>query len=308
MKPPAPSDLAQVLTASPGSKERFGRTAKAVLETAALVAAANESWDKETIAAFLDQQKIHEKVWGKLVSISRRKNLASLPLEHLPASYTALYALEVMSPQELAAAKEEGVIRSTSSSRSILDWTKAYRLRGTGFGKEVPLTLVLTDDLKPQQHKDLLSALQETAAGFGAQVLEGKGGLKQAGVKAEARKALASEIEEVLMREIAPVVLSAPEDLKTRFGVSSAADLIEASRGTFTGFFQNLEGKAEGAFWRHHGRAYCLRIARDYNLTDSRAERYQFKKRIDDAIEKWGGTIDGFQAMAEGILKTYMGR
>jgi hypothetical protein len=309
MKPPTPSDLAQVLTASPGSKDRFGSTAVEVLDTADLIAAANETWDKETIAAFQKDQEIHQKVWGKLVSISRRKNLCSLPLEDLPASYTALYALEVMSPQELGAAKAERVLtQKPLSSRFILDWTKAYRLRGTGFGKEVPLTLVLTDDLTPQQHKDLLSALQETAAEFGAQVLEGKGGLKQAGLKADARKALALEIEEELMRVIAAVVSGAPEDLKTRFSVSSAADLIEAPRGTFTGFFQNLEGKVEGAFWRHHGRAYCLRIARDYNLTDSRAERYQFKKRINDAIKKWGGTIQGFQEIAEGILKTYMGK
>lgn len=308
MKTPTPSDLAQVLTVSPGSKDRFGSTAIEVLDTADLTAAANQSWDKGTIAAFLDQQKIHEKVWGKLVSISRRKNLSSLPLEHLPASYTALYALEVMSPQELAAAKEEGVIRSTSSSRSILDWTKAYRLRGTGFGKEVPLTLVPTDDLTPQQHKDLLSALQETAAGFGAQVLEGKGGVRQADLKADQRKARAVEIEEELMLEIGTVVAAAPEDLKSKFGIASASDLIEGTRSTFTGFFQVLVGKADGVFWRDYGRPYCLKIAREFNLTESRAERHQLKKRLTDAIEWWGPKIDGFEAMALEVLETYMRR
>ena len=308
MKPPNPSDLAQRLTASPGSRDRFGSTAAEVLEIAALIAAANADWDKGTIAAFQKDQEIHVKVWGKLVALSRSRNLQSLPQKDLPASYTALYALEVMSPQELKAARAEGIVTAKASTRSILDWTKEYRLRGTGFGKEVPLTLVLTDDLTPQQHKDLLSALQETAAGFGAQVVEGKGGLKQAGLKADARKALAAKIEEELMREIAAGVSGAPDDLKTRFGVSSAADLIEAPRGTFTGFFQNLEGKVEGAFWRHHGRAYCLKIARDFNLTDSRAERYQFKKRIADAVKNWETKIDGFREMSEQILATYMGQ
>jgi hypothetical protein len=304
---PTPESLAEHLIGTPGSKERFGRTATAVLETAALVAAADADWDKDTVLAFQKAQEIHQKVWGKLIAIHRDRRLVPLQ-ECLPASYTALYALVVMSEEELAAALKEEVVSAHASSRSILDWTKAYRLRGTGIEQEIPLTLVLRVDLTKERQKDLLEALQRVADQFGADVLEGKGGVKQAGLKAEARKALASEIEEELMRLSGPVVVSAPEDLKNRFGVSSAADLIEAPRQTFTGFFQNLEGKVEGAFWKHHGRAYCLRIARDYNLTDSRAERYQFKKRIDDAIEKWGGTIDGFQAMAEGILKTYMAR
>lgn len=305
---PTPVILKERLKGVAGSKDRFGSTAAEVLVTADLIAAANADWDKSTLADFLDQQKIHQKVWGKLVSISRRKNLRSLPLDQLPASYTALYALEVMSPQELAAALKEDVVRARASSRSILDWTKAFRLRGTGIEQEIPLTLVLTEDLTPEQRQNLLSALEKTAAEFGAQILEGKGGVRQADLKADQRKARALEIEEELMQEIGTVVTSAPEDLKTKFAISSASDLIEGTRATFTGFFQVLVGKADGVFWADYGRAYCLKIAREFNLTESRAERYQLKKRVTDAIEWWGPKIDGFEAMADQVLKTYMSR
>jgi hypothetical protein len=308
MRTPAFADLLRRLSATSGSKDRFGSTVDAVLATAASIAAADQDWDKSAVRDFQRNQEINPKVWGKLVAIAKSKNLEKVPKKDLPASYTALYALVVMSDDELAAALTEEVVTASASSRSILDWTKAYRLRDTGIEQEVPLTLVLTEDLTPQQQKDLLSALKETATAFGADVLEGKGGVKQAKVKADQRKNKASEIGQELTREIAAVVSSASDDLKTRFGVSSAADLIEAPRQTFTGFFQNLEGKVEGAFWRKHGRAYCLRIAHDYNLTDSRAERYQFKKRIEDAVNKWGTTIEGFQDMAETILKTHIGR
>ncbi len=309
-RPPTPSDLATHLSGTPGSKERFGGDAEKVLETARLIAEANNAWDKGTIAAFRDAQKLNHQVWDKLVSIARSTNLSALPQkELLPASYTALYALVVMSDEEFSAAVvEEDLVTAGASSRSLLDWTKAYRLRGTGIGKEIPLTLVLPDDLTPQQHKILLSALQETAAEFGAQVLEGKGGVKQAGLKADARKALASEIEEHLMQEIAAVVSGAPEDLKTRFGICSAADLIEGPRTTFTGFFQNLEDKVDGAFWRKHGRAYCLKIARDFNLTDSRAERFQLKDRLKKAMDKWNKEIQGFEEMVLDIKSSYMNR
>ena len=307
MKAPTPQDLAQHLTASAGVKDRFGSNAEDVLEVARLVPAANDAWDKSTITAFQQPQKIHEKVWGKLKAIAHSQNLKNLPLEDLPASYTSLYALVVMKDEELQAAVADGLLKSKDlSTRLILDWTKAYRLRSTGIEQQLPLMLVLREELNEERQQALLFALRQVAGEFGADIQEGIGGVKQAAVKAEARAALALRIEEDLMREIGPVVLNAPEDLKRQFAVSSASDLIGGTRANFTGFFINLVGKKDELFWRNYGHCYCLKIARDFNLTESRAERFQFKKRITDAIKKWGGTINGFTEMAEGVLKTYM--
>jgi hypothetical protein len=303
---PTPDFLRERLKGAAGSKDRFGSTAAEVLEIAALVAAANADWDKNTIAAFQKEQEIHIKVWGKLVSIARSQNLQSLSLEDLSASYTALYALAVMSRGELQAALKEGLVRSDASSRSILDWTKAYRLRGTGIAQEMPLTLVLRQDLSTEQHQDLLEALGRVADQFGAEVLVGKGGVRQAGVKADLRKAKASEIEDELMQEIGSIVLNAPDALKQKFQVSNAADLIEGPRQTFTGFFQNLVGKVDEIFWKEYGLAYCLKIARDFNLTESRAERFQLKNRISKATTKWKEEIPGFKAMTHRVLENYM--
>jgi len=307
---PTPVFLKERLKGAAGSKDRFGSTAEEVLEVASLIAAAHDNWERGTITAFQDQQKIHAKVWGKLVTIARRSDaLQALPHKDLPASYTALYALVVMNPKERAAAVSEGLLeRKELSSRVILDWTKAYRLRGTGIEQEIPLTLVLRQDLSPEQHQDLLKALSKVADQFGAEVLEGKGGIKQAGVKADQRKAKAEEIEEELMRLIGPMVLNAPDALKQKFQISSAADLISGSRQSFTGFFQNLVGKVKIEFWREYGRAYCLKIARDFNLTESRAERFQLKDRISKATVSWKGEIPGFESMTTAILKTYMSR
>ena len=310
--PPCPTteELADRLTAPLGSKDRFGRDGAGVLVTAGLVAAANASWDKGAIGNFQDNQKLHPKVWDKLVAIHKDQKLLGIK-DLLPASYTALYALVVMSDEELKAALQDGLLKRSKeegpiSSRSILDWTKAYRLKGTGIEQEMPLTLVLKEDLTADRQQDLLSALKEVALQYGAEVREGKGGLRQAEVKAEARKAVADRIEEELMRLLGPVILSAPEDLKSKFEVRSAADLIEGPRATFTGFFQNLVGKVDGLFWREHGRSYCLKIARDFNLTQSRTDRFQLKERLKKAVENWDKKIEGFGSMVAEIQSTYM--
>ena len=219
MKTAASRDLAQHLSAAAGSKDRFGNTFDAVLATAALIAAADRDWDKSAVRDFQRDQEIHPKVWGKLVAISKSKNLEKVPKKDLPVSYTALYALVVMKEEELAAALKEGVVHDRASSRSILEWTKAYRLLGTGVEQEIPLTLVLREELTEEQQQDLLSALQEVSERFGAEVLQGKNGLKQATIKSEARKARAQEIESELLRLIGPDILKASEDLKTRFGI-----------------------------------------------------------------------------------------
>jgi len=306
---PTPVFLNERLKSAAGAKDRFGSTAAEVLDTAALIAAADQDWDQASVAAFQKEQDIHPKVWGKLVAIHKDQRLKPLQ-EQLPASYTALYALVVMSDEEFGAAVSEGLLDLKSlSSRAILDWTKAYRLKGTGIEQEVPLTLVLKQDLSTEQHQELLQALKRVAEQFGAEVREGKRGLRQAEVKAEARATLASRIEEALMKEIAQVFAEAPEDLKSRFGISSAGDLIAAPRATFTGFFQNLVGKVKIEFWRQFGRAYLLKIARDFNLTESRAERFQLKKRILENFKPtWSPQIVGFVAMCDEIVMTYMSK
>lgn len=304
---PTPAELTERLAAPPGSKVRFGGTATQVLETCALIAAASSSWDKDTIRTFQEQQDLNPKVWDKLIAIHKDQRLESLEAL-LPASYTALYALVVMSDEELEVATAADLIRPNASSRSILDWTKTYRLKGSGIEQEVPLTLVLKADLSSEQRQDLLRALQRVAEDLGADLVEGKSGIKQSDLKADARKSRAEDLDAELIRLLGPVVSDAPEDLRSKFGIQSALDLIEGRRDTFTGFLQVLEGKVQETFWRKYGRAYCLKIARDFNLTDSRAERYQFKKRLEDAAKKWKGVIDGFDEVVKEVLATYMTR
>jgi len=308
MRAPTPLQLAEHLQATPGSKERFGTSASAVLQTARMVAAADSAWDKGTVSAFQDQEKIHSKVWGKLVSIAGSTNLASVADEHLPASYTALYALVVMAPNELEIAKQEGVIRSNASSRSILDWTKSFRLRGTGIEQEVPLTLVLMESLSTQDYQHLLDQLRNVAGRHHAELLEGKGGVRQSELKADQRRARAQQIEEELRFAMTELIFDAPEELRTRFSIHNSDDLINGSLAQFTGFLQMIEDKVPWAFWRKYGRVYCLKVARDYNLSDSRAERYQLKKRIQSAKEKCADEIAGFCSIADEVLETYIAR
>jgi len=307
MNAPTPSELAERFTASAGAKDRFGSTAEAVLEIAQLVAAASATWEKGSITAFQKDHDIHQKVWGKLAAIARSKNLRSIPIEDLPASYTALYALVVMKDEEFHAAMSEELLKSKNlSTRSILDWTKSFRMRGTGIEQEIPLTLVLMEVMTDAQFQSLLKHLRQVAEEHHAELLEGKGGIRQSEVKADQRRARALQIRQELRFAVSEDILDAPEDLKAKFAVESPDDLIDGSLSRFTGFFQLLEGKIPWMFWRKYGRLYCLKVAHEFNISDSRAERYQLKKRIRSAIENCAKEVPDFRFVAEEILATYM--
>jgi len=82
--------------------------------------------------------------------------------------------------------------------------------------------------------------------------------------------------------------------------------LMDGRRNAFTGFLQVLEGRVQEVFWRKYGRTYCLKIARDFNLTQSRTDRFQYKDRLKKAVEKWDSEITGFGSMVAEIQSTYM--
>jgi len=67
-------------------------------------------------------------------------------------------------------------------------------------------------------------------------------------------------------------------------------------------------GKVDGVFWSQFGRAYCLKFARDFNATESSAERFQLKDRLQKAMEKWGKQIQGFEERVSDVRATYMSK
>ena len=47
--------------------------------------------------------------------------------------------------------------------------------------------------------------------------------------------------------------------------------------------------------WQHHGKDYCLKVCLEFNSTTSRAQRFNYKKRLLEVKKKHpelGGTVD----------------
>ena len=280
----------------------YGKTAPDVLGTAALVAAADSSWSHQQIQQFQTQAEMHPKVWEKLCSIARDTRLKQVPDSSLPGTYTALYALVVLSVQEWDAALQEGIIQANASSRSLLEWTRQQRLQAQGYRSETVLRLIHSKELTQQEQQDLHQGITALAQNFGVSVLAGEDGTKQRGVQAEKRKNVAEELEAELIQLLSPVFDDSSSPLKQQFNLNNVADLVNGELRIFTGFLVRHYGSTEG-MWKGVSREYCLKVALEFNRTDSRAQRFNYKKRL----EKVQTEHPTCSEAAAKVLSNYMG-
>jgi hypothetical protein len=223
---------------------------------------------------------MHPKVWEKLCSIARDARLKQVSVEHLPGTYTALYALVVLSDEEWGRAQQQGIIRPTASSRSLLEWTRQQRLQEQGFRFEQVLRLIHSRDLSQQEQSALLEDLSALASTYGVSILSGEEGTRQRGVQAEKRKTAAEDLEAELIQLLSPVFDDASTPLKEQFNLQSVADLVNGELRTFTGFLVRHYGSTDG-MWDNAGREYYFKVALEFNRTESRAQRHNYKKRLE---------------------------
>jgi hypothetical protein len=286
----------------------YGKGAQQVFETSELVAAAQVHWDRVEIQWIQEDRSIHPKVWDKLVLIHKHQQRLQdlIPSKDLPSNYTALYALVVMSADEIQALVADGLLSSQNrpSSKALLDWTKTFRKGDQGVAKELPLTLVLQEVLTEQQEQDLLNAIAEVAERFGVEVRSGKG-FKQAEVKEQERSNRASQLEEDLMKALQPFWERSLLPEREKFSLASLSDLVNGSRATFTGFIIAVI-RDKKIFWKEAGKEFCLKVALDYNREESRVQRGNYKTRIKQVIELHGTDVTGLGEFANMVLSTFM--
>jgi hypothetical protein len=286
----------------------YGKGAQQVFETSELVAAAQVHWDRVEIQWIQEDRSIHPKVWDKLVLIHKHQQRLQdlIPSKDLPSNYTALYALVVMSADEIQALVADGLLSSQNrpSSKALLDWTKTFRKGDQGVAKELPLTLVLQEVLTEQQEQDLLNAIAEVAERFGVEVRSGKG-FKQAEVKEQERSNRASQLEEDLMKALQQFWERSLLPEREKFSLASLSDLVNGSRATFTGFIIAVI-RDKKIFWKEAGKEFCLKVALDYNREESRVQRGNYKTRIKQVIELHGTDVTGLGEFANMVLSTFM--
>ena len=256
-----------------------GKTAYEVLESGQTLGVMEQRLTPEDFQTLCKGTGWHPKVISKLLAIGRDKRLVPL-LPQLPGSYSAIYPLTTLTDAELNLAVSEGICRLDASSREVLDWLKVKRLEGMDLPETLTFSGTSTDPLTKERKAALLAALQQAALSFGVTVVEGSA--KEVGTRKAtkaSRESIAQHLLQQLIADLTPVVEEAPHTLLQEFEVFSAEDLVEGEIRTLTGVLIRLCGSSQG-MWESYGPIYCRKVALEFNRTDSRAQRFNYRKRL----------------------------
>jgi hypothetical protein len=272
--PPMPPAASAAELAARGQ----GKTAAEVIDTGQTLLLQEVRLNSEDFQTFCKATGWHPKVVSKLLVIGRDKRL--LPLTpQLPRSYSAIYPLTTLTDAELNLAVSEGTCRPDASSREVLDWIKVKRLEGMQLPETVTFSGTSVDPLTKERKAALLAALQQAALTFGVIVIEGGPSTGTRKATKASRETIAQHLLQQLTTDLNPVVAEAPETVLKEFEVTSAGDLAEGEIRTLTGVLVRLSGGTEG-MWQTYGNLYCLKVAMEYNRTESRAQRFNYRKRL----------------------------
>lgn len=256
-----------------------GKSASEVIEIAQELVQMREHFSSSEFDSLCVGTGWHSKVISKLLAIGRDRRLLPLVLQ-LPSSYSAIYPLTTLTDEELNLSVSEQICRPSVSSREVLDWIRMHRVEGKDFLEAIAFVGTSLLPLSPENKASLLADIQKVALLYGVKIVDaGVPGAGSRRLRKISRETKAEKLLRMLEGDLLPVLKACPAHLLEQFGVSSSKELALGEVRTFTGLLVRLAGGTE-KFWSEYGMLYCNKIAFEFNRTDSRAQRFNYRKRL----------------------------
>jgi hypothetical protein len=281
----------------------YGRSAQEVLETCALVAEYAQEHTPDQVKAFQEKVEINPQVWLRLLALHRDERLKK-HLEHLPASYTALYAIHRMKDEEIDAAVQQGVITPSASSHAILSWAKQNRQRS---GQGIPpwrCVMVFDQEIDKKEHIAMRWRINEVLQEYGARLMSEWDYIQEDSAKDSQGHKVIKELESKINALSAPIFEAMTESERTKAEVSSHTDFLQMDLASL-GFATRPAYDRVSKMRRHsYSGSYVYRIALEFQKTDSRSQRFNYKRRLKQLAEKQ----PELKELIDEVLETYMVR
>ena len=263
-----------------------GISAAEVLQTAALIAGARADLSDEDYEQLREASGINPKVWSKLLQIGQDTRLPPL-VSQLPPSYTTIHGIHCLTSSELQQALDDGAIRPTVAMAVIKRWLQEVRQEKDGGGALLQAPLLVQGPLVTLQQGRALSQMEWDELRVKLEELVGPYEIKclypLSGTLLAAKRKTAQQracaIGETLLVRLQKSWSDAPEELKSLFRLNSPKGLVDCSLQTFTGFYMKL-AESRDLFWQKHGSDYILKIALEFNKAPTRAQRFNYKRRL----------------------------
>ena len=278
------------------SKGAYGATAIEILDLCDAVSEIQSGWTPDAVSDFQVGTGINPQVWRRFLKISADKRLRDIS-DHLPASYTSLYSITLLSDDLLNDGIVLGVITPSTGCRRIQAWVRESRLHTEGRIR----ILYLTRDAEYDESdvEQIVERINATCLRKGFVLYASIGGLdpyrlahESAISRESARSDMECSIEHEMYLDALDVLPSAdPEYLD---------DLFESEMKEFVGELMD-KCASRKLMMRRFGKLYCLKIALSHHRSESRSDRFNYRRRLRNVAAKYPHLSD----VAFGVLDRY---
>jgi hypothetical protein len=281
----------------------YGNSAAEVLRTCALVAEYARENTPDQIKAFQENVGINPQVWLRLLALDRDERLQN-HIEQLPPSYSALYAIHRMKDEEIDAAIQQGVITPTASSHAILSWTKQNRQIA---GETIPpwrCLIVFEQELDKKDLSAIRFRINEITREYGARFVSEIDYIQEDSVESNQRKQVIEELEKRVLELAKPFYERMTERERNHSGALDLENLLHLDVMTF-GWITRPDEDISAKVMRHrYTPAYVYKFALEFHRTDSRSQRFNYKRRLGNLAIKQ----PDLKELIDDVLETYMTR
>jgi len=283
-------------------------TVQQVVNLSIGIATAGERLSPATLAIYRDASGVGEKVFSKLKVIGERigqldDKMRRDVINGLPASYSTIHLLCSLKADELTTAVKTKQVTPKTSVRAAQTYVRQVRFPRQSLGggnvekgrwsvKEETLYRVcrpedtpLSEDLQRQLEDDLRKVCSRYGMDVRRATNEGTTALRDADRKKRAafwREVLEEQLPQKWFQET-------DKEVRKTFNVKVVEEIWDAPLRTFTGFLIKT-GKGREHFYEEHGQAYVAKLHYLQEMTESRATRYNLKRRIDEVLAHKEGT------------------
>jgi hypothetical protein len=278
----------------------YGDTASEVLKTCALVAEYAQEHTPDQIKAYQERVGINSQVWLRLLALHRDERLKK-HLQDLPASYTALYAVSRMKDEEIEAAIQQGIITKKASSHSILRWTKENRQLSSDAVPPWRCLVVFNEEIDSNDFVVMRRRMEKIVQEYGAKLISEAEYIAPDPKESKLKQELLQRLELKILELAMPMHVRMTEHQRSRAGVARVEDFLEVDLITF-GSVLRADARYFAGGKHSYQPIYVYRLAFEYLKTDSRSQRFNYKRRL----KQLGDVQPDLRECIDEVMTTYM--
>lgn len=262
------------------SAREYGRTTQDVLDLCALAARIQEALSRQDVVLLLERSKTSKQIWSRLCSIGKDERLWRF-VDHLPANYSSLYLISSMTDDQLSDGFDMGDISASATTRQISDFLRKWSLlhQTYGLNGDVRICHLASErELDDGEVQGILEEINKEAIRFGVILMDGKSrfsrfGKKQQMIMEQEEKAFEAETA------VEHLMYLSSEDFRSHFSLEEVDDLMEGDFASFAAALLSIS-RSRREMMDKHGKPYCYKIALEYLRSESRTQRYNYKRRL----------------------------